>query len=178
MNKYSQKVASHKISCLDEQAADQRKSWHKPTKPNFTSLNNVIFICLPQFQWKRLYCKGQKRHSEQAAAMGMLYPDEESQTIETPPTLLHHGAAFAKNTTKAGLLNQLKHAGSAPLTWMCLWFIRISLSFPSILLFIPRCLSSFPPSSHSFFHFIPCHLSPRLTDTQPVFNGQGSEKAN
>lgn len=53
--------------------------------------------------------------SEQAAAMGMFYPDEESQTIETPPTLLHHDAAFAKNTTTAGLLNQLKHTGSAPL---------------------------------------------------------------
>lgn len=48
--------------------------------------------------------------------MGMFYQDEESQTIETPPTLLHHVAVLAKDSTKAGLLNQLKHTGSAPLT--------------------------------------------------------------
>lgn len=67
----------------------KKKSWHKPTKPNFTSLNNVIlncFVSLPHFQWTRLYCKGQKRHSRQWA--GSCYGDVLTQTRRVRPLKL------------------------------------------------------------------------------------------
>lgn len=162
----------------------KKKSWHKPTKPKFTSLNNVIlncFVSLPQFQWTRLYCKGQKRHSRQWA--GSCYGDVLTQTRRVRPLKLLPRCFIMALHLQRTQQRQGSWINSNILVLLhspecaCDSSESRSLSLPSFFSFLAAC-PRLPPSSHSFFHFIPCHLSPRLTDAQPVFNGQGREMAN